>query len=91
MPQLRSELGLALGRPVQGYNFASGGTMTTMLPYYVELAYGVDRPRDCIIVVTPRMIVAGWSKAKERIAVVRASPLGNPARSAGRPCPLQDE
>jgi hypothetical protein len=73
--RLIAELEEELGQPVRAYNFSAGGTGARMLPYLVELAYGIDRPPNCIFVLTPRIFIASWTEtAEERLALVERSP-----------------
>jgi hypothetical protein len=75
-PRLRRLLAEEFGRPVLAYNFGAGGTMPPMLPYIVKLAYGVDQPRFCVVVLTPRMAAAWSSGVEERSRTLRESPYG---------------
>jgi len=64
------------GRDLSGYNFASGGIVANMLERTVALAYGVQRPAACVLVVTPLMLFTEGHTVAERVEVFGASPYG---------------
>lgn len=74
--QLDTELQARLGRPVRGYNFASGGVSAPMLPLQTRLAYGIDRPPLCLFVVNPPMLAVWTSLDGIRNRSFEASPYG---------------
>jgi hypothetical protein len=74
--QLQRALSDARGNAVKAYNFAAGGTPPMALDLLAELAYGVDDPEICIVVLTPRMAAAWTSDTPDRAQLMLASPYG---------------
>jgi hypothetical protein len=73
---LDAELQAGLGRPVRGYNFASGGVSAPMLPLQTRLAYGIDQPPLCLFVINPPMLAVWTSLDGVRNRSFEASPYG---------------
>ncbi len=74
--QLSARLHERFDESLRIYNFGVGGTMTPILSYVVDVAYGVDQPPIALLVVGLRMAAAWTDRVADVARIHHTSPYG---------------